>query len=323
MRLVRWLFGLAVVATLLWGGYWYAGARALRSAIDELLADPGSPLSAAELAIAGFPNRFDVTLTEPRLALPGLDWSAPFVQAFALSYRPHHLILVFPPEQRLALPGAEWCLVAGDGRASAVLAPARRLELERLVVVLAEVALEGPARLNATALRLAMRPAGPARYEAVAEAETVFPDPALLDAQDPDRHWPRRFDVLRLDAELAFDRPLDLEAARHGRLPAPRVVLTAARAAWPGVDLEARGRIDLHAVGGPAGEITLAIRGWRDLVALLERSGSLSPELRRWIDDTALSLARTEDGAVVDVPLRIEGGRVRLGPLVLLDLAER
>lgn len=321
MRLVRWLFGLAVAATVLWAGYWFVGARALEAALDRVLADPASPLVAEDRQVAGFPNRFDVTLTEPRIALPDLVWSAPFVQAFALSYRPHHLILVFPPEQRLELPGADWRLVTADSRASAIFAPSRRLELGRVVVVLREPVLDGPAGLAAAALRLAMRSLEPGRYDAVAEAEDVAPDPALMDRVDPGRLWPRRFAVLRLDAELAFAHPLDSDALLDRRLAPPRVVLTGARAAWAGVDLRIEGRVDLGAVGGPSGELRVAVTGWRALLALLDRTGALAPDLRQWIDTTAPALARADNPDAVDIPLRIEAGQVRLGPLLLFDPA--
>ena len=310
MRLVRWLFGLAVLATLLWGGYWFVGARALEVTLDQILADFDSPLSAQDRQVAGFPNRFDITLTEPRLSLSDLAWSAPFVQVFALSYRPHHLILVFPPQQHLSLPDGDWRLSTADGRASAVFAPSRRLELDRVVVVLREPALSGPASLAAAALRLGLRPLEPGRYDAVAEAEDIAPDSDLLDRMDPERIWPRRFAVLRLDAELAFARPLDSDALLDRRLSAPRVVLTGGRAAWAGVDL-----------GGPSGEVMVAVTGWRALLDLLDRSGVLAPDLRQWIGSAAPALARADDPDSVDIPLRIEAGQIRLGPLVLFDPA--
>jgi hypothetical protein len=320
MRLVRWLFGLAVLATVLWCGYWFAGSRALELAIDQALADFDSPLSAEDRRIAGFPNRFDVTLTAPRVSLPGLAWSAPFVQVFALSYRPHHLVLVFPPEQRLDLPGGDWRLRTSDGRASAVFAPARRLELDRVVVVLREARLSGPLEVRAEALRLALRPVEPGLYEAVAEFEDALPDPAMMDRIDPARDWPRLYSVLRLEAELAFDRPLDADALLDRRLPPPQVVLTGARVAWPGVDLRLSGRVDTGAIGGPAGEMVLAIEGWPQFVALLDRAGALTDELRFWINGAGPALARPDAPDSVDIPLRIEAGQVRLGPMVLFDL---
>lgn len=321
MRLVRWLFGLSVVATVLWGGYWFVGARALQMAVDEVLAAPGSPIRADAAEVRGFPNRFDITLTRPELREGGLTWTAPFAQIFALSYRPHHVVAVFPPEQRFTLGGLDWLVGTSDARASVVMAPTRSLELDRAVLVLAGLEIDGPTRLRADALRGALRLAAPGRYEAVAELEVAFPDAALLDARDPDRLLPRRFDVLRVDAELAFDRPLDLNAATTGALPPPAVALTGARAAWEGVDLRLTGRVDLDAPGGPAGDVVLAVTGWRMLLDTLDRAGVLSPEQSGWLNAAGPGLARADDPDAVDIPLRIEAGQVRMGPLVLFDLA--
>lgn len=320
MRLVRWLFGLAVVATALWCGYWFVGAQALQMAVDQVLDAPDSPLSADEARVRGFPNRFDLTLTRPELHQPGLVWSAPFVQVFALSYRPHHVVAVFAPDQRLVLDGIAWRLGTSDARASVVMAPARRLELERAVAVLQGLAVDGPVRLSADALRLAVRREG-AVYVAVAEFETAFPDADALDARDPDRVWPRRFDVLRLDGELDFGRPLELGALSADPLAPPRMALTGARAAWEGVDLRLSGRVDLGAVGGPAGDLVLAVEGWRALLALLDRAGALDADLSGWLAAAGPALARPGAPDAVDIPLRVEAGQVRLGPLLLFDLA--
>jgi hypothetical protein len=321
MRLVRWLFGLAVLASVLWGGLWFVGARAVEMAIDQALADPRSPLAAQERRVAGFPNRFDVTLTAPRLATPGMLWSAPFVQAFVLSYRPHHLILVFPPEQQLALTGSDWRLATGDGRMSVVLAPSRRLELDRAALVMSGLDLSGPAALRVEALRAAIRTDDRGGYQAVIELEGAEPDPARLAALTVDAELPRRFSVLRIEAEVHFDRPLDMDALSGGRLPEPRVTLTGARVAWAGVDMRLSGRLDPAAPGGPEGNVVLSVEGWPELLALADRTGALPPDLRAWIGSTAPALARAGQPDAVDIPLRVEAGQVRLGPVVLFDLA--
>ncbi len=73
------------LAALLWSGYWLIGAsRATKGTRDWLDARSvdGWMAGAADIRTRGFPNRFDTTLTEPRLALPSGQavWSAPFLQ---------------------------------------------------------------------------------------------------------------------------------------------------------------------------------------------------------------------------------------------------
>lgn len=320
---VKWLLGLATAATLGWGGLWFAGARGLDQALAQALDDPRAPIRAEGHVVRGFPNRFDITLTEPRLAEAGLTWSAPFVQVFALSYRPHHVIVVFPHQQDLDLSGLPVRIDSRDARASLVMRPTEGLALDRaaLVVQMPVVTLPGQ-RLSADALRLALRPTdGPGRYEAVAEIEALFPDPGLLDRLDPDGHLPRRLDVLRLDAALRFAHPLDLDALRGGMAPRlADVALTGARLVADGIDLQAEGRIAPDPRGRPTGEVTLHITGWRALLERLGNAGLAPPEVLAWIAAAAPALAQPDRPETLSLPLNLRDGQVRLGPLVLAEL---
>lgn len=328
MRLVKWLFGLAVLATVLWGGYWFVGSAALNRAVAEVLTTPRAPLTAASHSVRGFPNRFDLTLTEPRLTDGALSWSAPFVQIFALSYRPHHVIAVFANEQRVGVDGAVWQVSSTSARASVVMDPADSLRADRASLVAAGVVVvdDGTtgagARHRAEGVRLAARSASDRAYDVVAELETVFPDPAMMDLIDPDRIWPRRFDLLRLDGEVMLAAPLNITAARMGLPLLSEFALTGARVVGDGLDLRLSGRVVLDAPGGPAGDLVLGVEDWRDLVDRLARAGILPPDQRAFVEVLIPGLARSGNTAAVDIPLRVEGGQVRLGPLVLLDLSD-
>jgi len=323
VRVVRWLLGLAVVATLAWGGLWFVGSRGLSHALDTALAGPRAALRAESHAVRGFPNRFDITLTEPRLSEGAVDWAAPFVQVFALSYRPHHVIVVFPNEQRLEVGGLLALVTSDDARASVVMRPTSNLVLDRAVLVaqMPVVTLPGE-RLSADALRVALRPMADAAgsYEAVVEIESAFPDPAVLDLIDPDGHLPRRYDLLRLDARLRFDRPVDLDAFRGAPPRITEAVLTGARAAFDAIDLKAEGEVVINAQGRPEGAFTLSVTGWEALLPRLSAAGILTPEVRAWIDAAAPGLARDGQNGAIDIPLRLEAGQLRLGPLVLAEL---
>jgi len=315
MRAIKALTVLAVLATLGWGGYWFAGAQALDRVITTALARaPG--ISADSHSIRGFPNRFDVTLERPRLALPGGEWSAPFVQFFALSYRLNHLIAVFAQDQALRLTGLDARLHAQGLRASVVMEPGLDLPLDRVSLVGESLGLTLNGLVHATdRLRLASRRLDAVTHEVVALAETVFPDPALMDALDPQRDAPRRFDLLRLDAELAFDRPLDrhLLDGREARLT--RVTLTGGQAAWDGVEIALTGRLTTDSNGALAGEMTAAIIGWPVLLESLRASGIVDDQFHALLSQTLATMAA--GGDVLEIPLSVVAGEVRLGPLVL------
>ena len=327
MRKANWLVGLAALAALLWGGYWYLGTLGLRAALDDIQrpADgtASGSVSAESYTISGFPNRFDITLNQPVLQDGPVTWSSPFLQIFALTYRPHHIIAVSANEQVLHLGGTTLHLSTEDMRASLVMQPTRRLLLDRFSLVAQRPVLRFEGGHHADAARAALRLIDPAsnRYEGVVEIETLFPDQALMDVLDPDRLLPRRFDVLRLDAEITTDAALDLD-----RVIAPparadgTLTLTGARVAFDGVDLQARGRVRLDAPQGPEGEITLVITGWAAFSDRLGASGLVEPQMMTLIDRSARSVMSAEDPDRLEMPLRVTGGMVRMGPVELFSL---
>jgi hypothetical protein len=97
-----------VVAATAWGAYWFVGARALDRRVAAVLAE--HPAAEAEsYQIRGFPNRFDLTVNAPRIQAGALQWQAPFLQVMALSYRPHHVIVVLPHDQTAQIAGGSSC----------------------------------------------------------------------------------------------------------------------------------------------------------------------------------------------------------------------
>ncbi len=137
MRAVILAIGLLA---LLWSGYWFYGSRGAAQASRDWFAaraDAGWQAAVADISVRGFPNRFDMTLADPRLALPSgrAAWSAPFLQVLRLSYMPEHTILVFPPRQMLTVGGVEIDVASVTMRASAVFErdPAGGLDRANLV----------------------------------------------------------------------------------------------------------------------------------------------------------------------------------------------
>lgn len=319
-RAVISLLSLALVATLAWGGYWFAGARALERAVAQQL-ETNPFFSATSHRVRGFPNRFDLTLSEPSLSQPGLSWRAPFVQIFALTYRPHHLIAVFAHDQEFVIDGATFGLHSRDMRASLVMAPETALPLERLALVIDRPELRSAtATHRAEALRFATRALSPTRHQAVVELQTLFADTALMAALDPAGHWPRRLDLLSLEVEAEYDRALDRHALAG---PPPYLVslaLTRARLAFDGIVLGASGRLEADAWGLLSGPLTLEISGWPALLERLREAGLIAPDEAALWQRTLQGLADPADPTRLEAPLAVREGLVRLGPLTLGSL---
>lgn len=317
MRAIKALTVLAVLATVAWCGYWFVGARALDRAVANVLAE-APELSADGHRVRGFPNRFDVTLEGPRLVSDGVEWSAPFVQIFALSYRLNHLVAVFAPDQALSLDGRRATLHSRDLRASVVMEPGLDLPLDRFTLIGADLdlALDG-ATHGLDVLRLAGRRTGPTQHEIALVAEAVFPDSGWLARSDPEGLWPRRLDLLRLDAEIELSRPLDRHALASGGPHLTRLTLTGARIAWPGVGIDAAGRLTAGADGALSGDVVLTVSGWRALLARLRDQGVLTPDYHELLSTTLAPMAIGTEGDTIEAPLSVVSGDVYVGPLLL------
>lgn len=317
MRALRILTALAIGATLLWGGYWFAGRAALDRALVEGLARLPQ-VSVAGHSIQGFPNRFDVTFDQPRVAVEGLEWTAPFVQVFALSYRLNHLIAVFAHDQALRFDGVEVTLHSEDLRASIEMEAGLDLPLTAVAVVGAgiEMQLDGT-QTRIDSLRMASRRLDGTVQQLALLAEGVFPDGTLLDRLDPQGNWPRHFFVLRLDAEVEFDRPLDRHALAGTPPRLTRLTLTGARIGWEGSEIDLTGRLTPDASGALSGEVVVTVTGWPALQARARASGLLQEGGQGLLGPLLRALPTAGDGDRIEVPLAVEAGDLRLGPLLL------
>lgn len=316
---MRALLGLVVVAFLGWSGWWWVASGAARTgtetAMDALRAQ-GWQAGYADLTVAGYPNRIDLTATAPRLAPPGAGWgwAAPFVQVFALSYRPWHVIAAFAPDQDLTTPLGPMRLTAGKLQSSVVVEPGTDLVLDRFQMAGEGLALTGALAASADTLSLATRPAvGEQRAHDIGLSLTgLRPDAAVLAALPA----PLRDSGadLRVDATAAFDAPLDRHAAtRPPRLT--RLALREARVTWAGVNAHLSGDLTPDARGLAEGRLSLRLEGAAQALDAAVSLGLVAPQARAQWDNTLRMLA--PGGGPLDLPLRLAGGMVMLGPLPL------
>jgi len=317
---MRILAILAVLATLAWGGYWVAGSRGLDHAITTGLAQLPH-VQVAGHSIRGFPNRFDVTFDEPHVQADGLEWSAPFVQIFALSYRLNHLLAVFAHDQRLTGPGFDAALRSEDMRASLVMEAGLDLPLDRFTLVGEGLTLSVNHQSHSLdTLRAASRRITDTQHEVVVLMEHVFPDLGLLEEFDPQGHFPRTFQVVRLDGLIETDRPLDRHLVGG---PDPRitsVALTGGRLAWIGVNILASGRLEPGPDGRLSGDVRLSITGYRDLLETAREAGLIPPDSLALLSIAAQSLVDPADPDTLNADLTVTDGVLRFGPLVLAQI---
>ncbi len=317
MRALLWL---AMVALAAWSGWWwFASDAAQRGAQDwfQQRSAEGWVASHAGISRAGFPNRIDLTVTEPRLITPRGDWGwqAPFVQSFALSYRPWHLVAAFAPEQVIQTPAGRLELQSEKLQASLVLVPGTDLALDRFTLAGQGLSFGGLLDLGVAQLSLATRPTVDRAlgHDLGLSAQGITP-PAALTARLPAGLLPALIEVVHLDAGLEFDAALDRHAGRaQPRLT--RIGLREARVEWGAIRLHASGSLTPDAAGLAEGPLTLRLEGAQQALALAQAVGLLTPDTRPLWENALGTLAPA--GGPLELPLRLGGGVIQLGPMVL------
>lgn len=316
MRVVLWV---TVIAAALWSGYWLVGSRAVERGVQGWFAGQdalGIAASNTGVSVRGFPNRFDLTVTEPAIAnqATGFGWSAPFAQVFAMTWKPWHLIAALPDGQVITLPGQSITLGGQGVRASLLLHPSGDLGLHEAVAEGSEMRLGSTLGWQLQAGRIVVSAAEDATranaYRIGLAAKALRPGPA---GAAPG--LPEEIEEVHLDGTLQLSAPLVFAEAEVAPL-VEALTIREARLLWGGLRIHAEGQVQAGAEGLGEGEITFRIEGWRDLPGALVALGVVPERLRltlaRAVEELAAEGAEPE---VLVLPLTMAEGRTRLGPL--------
>ncbi|MFN3207763.1 MAG: DUF2125 domain-containing protein [Roseovarius sp.] len=319
---------LIVVAALGWSIYWAAGSAGATTAFENWFEGrraEGWVADYSDLTTRGFPNRFDTTFTDVALADPdtGLAWDAPFFQIFALSYKPNHVIAVWPNDQLIATPQTKYDVASTDMRASLVTRAAPGLPLERLTLTTEGLSVQPettvqPTVVDRIVLAAERSTASENSYRFGLDADGFSPALDWRVKVDPGDTLPEALETLSVDMTVEFDKPWDLSAIEDAR-PQPRHIdLKLAEARWGRLELQAAGEVTVDGSGVPTGEITIKARNWRDILRLAVDSNSLPRGLAGPLED-GLTLVSQMAGnpQTLDIPLGLRDGRVLLGPVPL------
>jgi hypothetical protein len=319
---MRRLTVLVVTLGVLWSAWWWVAAtvaeRGVRAALSGV---QGIEAEVADISVLGFPNRVDMTLTAPRVvSADGWGWEAEFLQLFALTYRPWHVIAAFAPVQRIATPLAPAVLAFDKGQASVVLVPGPDLAFDRFVLDLASPALsiEGIGETRAARALVALRAAEgvPARYELDFEITEAAADPHLVAALPEQSALPHHLQTVRLELAVDLDAPLDRHAG--ARPPRPVAVdLRAAEIVWGDVRFLAEGRLGVDAAGFLEGEIRLDVRDWPRALAVAETAGWIAPNAARTWERILTFFSNPKETGRFVQPLVLADGQMSLGAIRL------
>ncbi len=308
-----------------WGGYWFIGSGAQKTAIEAWLQDraqAGWVANYSNVTVQGFPNRFDSTVTDLELADPryGWAWSAPQFQTLQLSYRPNHIIAVWPAAQTIGTPTGSVAVTSGDMRASVVFEPNSDLALNRATLTLEDVRLsreDGWTSSIGKAVLATRRSAGEPFAHDIAFDATNFTPSADLKAQlDPGGILPAQFDALHVETTAAFDRPWDRRAVEAEKPVWTRLDIKTFDAQWGELGLKAVGSVELDRQGYPTGSLDLQARNGRQMLDLAVTAGRLSPEVAATLDALlGVFAAMSGNKETLNVPLRFADRIMYLGPI--------
>ncbi len=323
---MRAILVVVLVLAGLWGGYWFVGSRAMEQGANAwFAAQQGRPLLATHqgIDVAGFPNRFDLTVTEPRLTdtQTGTTWAAPFAQVFMMSWKPWHIIATLPQEQTVTLPGQDVTLTSTLIQGSVIVTPGTDLTLDRTAIAGDGLALSSSSgwEVSATSARFGSRraPDRALAHEVALDLTTLTPDARFRMALAQASDLPEQIDLIRLDTVLGLSAPLD----RHSATTRPRltdITLREGLLRWGDMVLSATGTLTPAADGTTQGRIDIRVENWRQLVPVLIASGLVTQQSAQTLT-RALELYAQQgsDPTVLTVPLSFQQGWMNLGPLPL------
>ena len=317
--LVRRLTIFVAVLAALYSGYWFVGARAVKTAAEDALQQvnaSGWTVDYSEINTRGFPSRFDTTVEAIRVLSPqgAVQYAAEFAQVLALSYAPNRVIAVLADLHELWILGVPFRIATDDLRASVAVSASTDLAFETATAEVGPVTIEAPTgdTFRAASALLASRLSGESSYDLYAEIVGIRLPDTLLELVDPADQLPATIPRMAVDSTLQLDRAID----RHVVLGAPpplaqRLDVKEISFAWGPMQLRGAGVLDVDVQGVPSGRLTFTIDAWEDMLDALVAVGAIEDG----VAPTWRQLGQTISGgeASLTLPIDFRGGLMSIG----------
>ena len=150
---MRLMLSLLIFAVLIWSAYWFLGAQKNKTRMTDWIFEQraqGWVIEFETLKQMGYPNRFDITLREPKIRTPegAIEWQGLFLQDLRLSYKPNHSIIVFPKNHKFSFGKKVFHISNEQARASVITGPPQEhriiLEITNLEIATDGLKIEFP-----------------------------------------------------------------------------------------------------------------------------------------------------------------------------------
>lgn len=297
---MRAILGVIIAVAVLWGGYWFWGAARVQVQTQAWMTKQGV---SGDISVVGFPNRFDLTITNPTLERDDIAYSAPFFQVFAMTWKPWHLIAAFAPTQEITILDRQLTLSSPHLLASLLMSPMgsfRELRLDGTKFGLTD---SKAGRVDAAHITVAIDATGDPLSPRVGGRLTDFTSPVRVVGLND------LIELAALDANLNLRLPLD--AAQTGQ-DILSIDIREARLNWGEFSLTATGSLAPDAQNLVSGEVTVTLKGADHLPQILVALGVISA------DQTAnLSKGLSVMGDSGQMTLTLSNGKIWNGPIPL------
>ena len=324
--MIRILIALVVALSAIWSGYWLYGSRVHRDMIVGVLEQArgnGWDISYSEVDLKGFPNRFDTTISDLRIAHPlgTYLWEGEALRLATLSYRPDHIIAVFPERHRLELEGAAYSVRSSDMRASVEFGGSSETALQQLILEAADLEVGGPGGWSASAgMALAAIRAS--------DAEPALTDLALRIGNARLSSGTGALQAMGIEglesasaeAVLKLSRPLGPAMCLDGIARATGLEGIRISAAWGVARLDASGSLEFDMLGRPSGGLDISVGNWRELLAAAAESGAIPPGHAQSLEFALGLLAMlSADPDTLDARVEFSDGVAELAGVALFE----
>ncbi len=298
------LIAVIVICAIGWSVYWVIGGRIMDERVERWLdfpADSGWSVAYDGVALAGYPNRFDSTVTgfELRHKDSEAAWRINPLRLFALSYQPQKFIAVWPAEQTVILPRGGLVDVFTDDMRASMSFTDSALPYEAVVSIKGALLATPMGAVPIEDALLAMRAVDSGDGEGSGANYDV-------DMRVDGLYLPVQDEPSRIDGHIRARVVMD-EA---------RVDIMSSDVRMQGVVLQATGSLGADADGYLVGDLSVAVQNYTELPALLAVYGVIKPTMAARVGKTLSFIsALALDKSRVSVPLRFDGGKMYLGPL--------
>lgn len=317
---------------VVWAGYWFYGQSRHAEKASSWFIEQQSEGWLAEygdLEVKGFPNRFDTIIENVVLADPktGWAWEADRFQILSLSYRPNHVIFVFPPQHVLRTPKESFRIKNDEFMGSAVFDSGTDFELNRSTFTgqnitwideRAQVLQDHEGKVGALNLATRKTPNRTDTHDIALDLEDVVLSDSFLSGFNGQDRLLTTLSNISLRATAAFDGPWDKPSLAGSGPDLTRLELGNLALEFPNMLLRAAGNLDIDRFGYPSGKLELRAENWEKLVSLAIQEGLLPGDLETTVVTGLQFIARLAgDPNNLDVTLNFSNQQVYLGPIPL------